>query len=152
MSADRPLPPLLAEYAGTLEGLERGERIEALISIAERFRGAPDHVASRPYAEDRRVPGCESQAFVFAEERADGRLDFHFAVENPQGISARALAVILAESLSGAPLDQVAAVPAGVVERIFGPELSLGKSLGLTGMLHSAQREARRRAVAVAGR
>ncbi len=151
MSVESPLPPQLEDYASTLEGFERGERIEALISIAERFRGVPESVAIRPYADERRVPGCESQAFVYASERPDGRLDFHFAVENPQGISARALAVILAESLSAAPLEEVVAVPTGVVDRIFGSELSLGKSLGLTGMLQFAQREARKRGAAVTG-
>jgi cysteine desulfuration protein SufE len=57
-------------------------------------------------------------------------------VENPQGISAMALAEILRGSLSGAPLEEVAAVPADVVYRIFGRELSMGKSMGLMGMVN----------------
>jgi len=150
-SAEAALPPRLLELIETLDGLDRGERVEALISFAERFREVPERVARRPFPEARRVPGCESQAFVWSEERAEGGLDFHFAVENPQGISARALAVILADTLSGERPEAIAAVPAEVVERIFGPELSTGKSLGLAGMLQSVQREARRGAVRSGG-
>jgi cysteine desulfuration protein SufE len=143
--ARAPLPPRLAETVELLETLERGERIDALISIAGRFRDVPERIARRPFAEARRVPACESEAFVFVEERGDGTLDYHFAVENPQGISAKALAVLLAEGLSGAPLEQVAAVPAELVERVFGRELSMGKSMGLAGMVQMARREAGRR-------
>jgi cysteine desulfuration protein SufE len=62
-------------------------------------------------------------------------LDFHFAVENPQGISAKALAVLLGDTLSGAPPEQVAAVPQDIVYQVFGSELSMGKSMGLMGMV-----------------
>lgn len=144
-SAEAALPARLAETLDLVGSLERAERVDALISLADRFRDVPERIARRPFDESARVPGCESQAFVFADERPDGTLDFHFAVENPQGLSAKAFAVVLAESLSGEPLELVAAVPAAVVERLFGRELSMGKNLGLTGMLQFVQREARRR-------
>ena len=57
--------------------------------------------------------------------------------------SAKALAVILGESLSGAPLDQVAQVSQDVVHRIFGDELSMGKSMGLMGMVSMIRNAAR---------
>jgi cysteine desulfuration protein SufE len=144
-SADGALPARLAETLELVGSLDRAERIDALISLADRFREVPESIARRPFDERSRVPGCESQAFVFAAERADGTLDFHFAVENPQGLSAKAFAVVLGDTLSGEPLERVAAVPAAVVERLFGRELSMGKNLGLTGMLQFVQREARRR-------
>lgn len=114
---------------------DRQERIQLLIDIARRYRPVPSGIASPPYAEEFKVPACESQAYVFPEPNADGTLTFHFAVENPQGISAMAMAVILGESLSGAPPDQVSAVSPDVVYEIFGRELSMGKSMGLTGMV-----------------
>ena len=43
--------------------------------------------------------------------------------------------MILDEALSGAPLEQVAAVPQDLVYRVFGRELSMGKSMGLMGMV-----------------
>lgn len=135
--------PELAELVGMLSGLDRSGRIEALIALAESYREVPPRVASRPFPEANRVPACESQAYVFTEPRPDGSLDLHFAVENPQGISAKALAAILARTLSGVSPAAVAAVPVEVVEQLFGRELSMGKSLGLAGMLLAVQRAAR---------
>jgi len=123
----------------TLEMLElvpdRSERIQLLIDIARKFQDVSPQVATRPFPEENRVPACESEAFVWAERRPDGRLDFHFAVENPQGISAKAMAVILKDTVSGQPLEQVAAIPQDIVYKVFGNELSMGKSMGLMGMV-----------------
>jgi cysteine desulfuration protein SufE len=134
----------------TLEALEmvpdRNERIQLLIDIAGRFEEVPPRLARRPFAEEHRVPACESEAYVFGEERPDGTLDFHFAVENPQGISAKAMAVILGEALSGAPPGQVAEVPQDVVYKVFGHELSMGKSMGLMGMVGMVAAIAKKRA------
>jgi cysteine desulfuration protein SufE len=138
-----------AKLADLLEALrliqDRGERIQLLIGIAERFKPVPGRIAAPPYSEEHRVPNCESQAFVWAEELESGNLKFHFAVENPQGISAMATAVILDETLSGAPLDQVAKVPGEIVYEIFGNELSMGKSMGLMGIVSMVQNFAKRK-------
>jgi cysteine desulfuration protein SufE len=127
------------KLARTLESLgmvsDRSERIQLLIDIADRFREVSPQIARRPFAEEHRVPACESEAYVWGQVRPDGALDFHFAVENPQGISARAMAVLLGDTLSGAPLEQVAAVPQDIVYTVFGNELSMGKSMGLMGMV-----------------
>ena len=127
---------------------DRSDRIQLLIDTADRFREVPGSVARRPFDESRRVPHCESEAFVWAEERPDGALKFYFAVDNPQGISARAMAVILDETLSGADPAEIAAVPGDLPLEIFGRELSMGKSMGLMGMLGMVQLEARRRLAA----
>jgi len=137
------LPERLEGFVSTLEGLDRSERIEMLIEVADQFRPVPSRIAQRPYSAEHRVPGCESEAYVWSEAGAEGALTYYFAVENPQGISAMALAEILRQSLSGAPLEEVAAVPADVVYRIFGNELSMGKSLGLMGMVNMIRAEAR---------
>lgn len=143
----------MAEIPGKLTELvelfalvtDRSERIQMLIDIAGRFQEVSPQVARRPFGEEHRVPACESEAFVWAVEQPDGTLAFHFAVENPQGISARAMAVILGETLSGQPLAQVAAVQGDVVYGLFGRELSMGKSMGLMGMVAMVARSARRR-------
>jgi cysteine desulfuration protein SufE len=128
-----------AKLTDTLETLEmvpdRGERIQLLIDIAGRFEEVPTRLARRPFAAEHQVPACESEAYVFGEERPDGSLDFHFAVENPQGISAKAMAVILGDALSGAPPEQVAEVSQDIVYQVFGRELSMGKSMGLMSMV-----------------
>jgi cysteine desulfuration protein SufE len=130
------IPQKLADTLDTLGMItDRGERIQLLIDIADRFREVPPQVARRPFGEAHKVPACESEAYVWGEARPDGALDFHFAVENPQGISAKAMAVLLGDTLSGAPPEQVAAVPQDIVYRVFGNELSMGKSMGLMGMV-----------------
>ena len=132
----KPLPDKLDQLISMLESMEREDRIQMLIDVAERFQSVPPRIAQRPFPAERRVPGCESEAYVWSEPQPQGTLAYHFAVENPQGISAMALAEILRDSLSGAPLPEVSDVPADVIYRIFGRELSMGKSLGLMGIVN----------------
>ncbi len=128
-------PPALGRILADFDGAGRDRRIELLLAYSERYREPPPGVATRPYPPGHRVPGCESEAYVWALPRPDGTLTFHVAVDNPLGVSARALAVILGETASGAPLEQVLAIEEGIVAALFGPELSMGKGQGLTGMV-----------------
>jgi cysteine desulfuration protein SufE len=148
VDGDENLPATLADAIADFELVDRALRSEMLIEYADRFRDVPATIATRPFSASARAPRCESEAYVFAVDRPDGAMDLHFAVENPQGLSAKAWAVILAETLSGQPLERVAAVPAEVVRRIFGHDLSMGKELGLLGMLELVQGEARTRLAA----
>ncbi len=147
------LPPRLVDLLDLFAFLpDRSARIETLIGIAERFREVPPEVAVRPFAEEHKVPACESEVYLWASPLADGTLKLHFAVENPQGISAKAMAVVLDETLSSAPLVQVASVPRDLPMRLFGNELSMGKSMGLTAMVAMVQAAARRRLAAASSR
>ena len=74
-----------------------------LLSYADQFKDVPPEVATRPFPEKNHIPQCESDAYIWALKRPDGTLKLHFAVENPSGISARALATILDKTLSGPP-------------------------------------------------
>ncbi len=145
MTESVPPPPRLADVIADFEFVDRALRAEMLIEYADRFREVPPEVAARPFPETHRAPRCESEAFVFATDRPDGTLNLHFAVENPQGLSAKAWAVILDDTLSGEALDRVAAVDPDVLYRIFGRDLSMGKGQGLIGMLELVHREARTR-------
>lgn len=127
-------PQKLQDLVDTLGMVDRSERIQLLIDIAERFREVPESVAQRPFSDERKVPGCESEAYVWVG-KDDGKPKFYFAVENPQGISAKAMAAILDETLSGEDPQVVASVSGDVVYEIFGRELSMGKSMGLMGMV-----------------
>ncbi len=139
------LPEKLEEVRRLLAGLDRSGRIQMLIDLAGTFTPVPPRIATRPYPPTHRVPGCESETYIWSEPGPDGTLCFHFAVENPQGISARALAAILQRTLSGAPLEAVAEVPPDLIYDLFGAELSMGKSLGLMGMVNMVRAMARRR-------
>ena len=139
------LPAPLANVVADFELVDRAMRSEMLIEYADQFTEVPAEVASRPFPEANRAPRCESEAFVFATDRPDGTIKLWFAVENPQGLSAKAWGAILEETLSGQPLEQVARVPQDVIFRIFGRDLSMGKGQGLVGMLEFVQHEARKR-------
>lgn len=123
---------------------DREIRAEMLIDYAKRFREVPERIARRPYPEERRVQYCESEAYIWSEPQADGTLKFYFAVENPQGISAKAMAAILDETVSGAPAEQVAQISGEIAYQIFGRGLTMGKGMGLMSMVGMVQNEAKR--------
>jgi cysteine desulfuration protein SufE len=131
-------PPKIQEFLDTLSFFpDRADRIQALIEIADQFQPVPDDVATRPYPEEKKVPGCESEVYVFQSGSPDA-LAFHFAVENPQGVSAKAMAAILSQGLNGLSAGEVAKLNDQLVYEVFGRELSMGKSMGLMGMVRSA--------------
>jgi cysteine desulfuration protein SufE len=139
-------PPELEEVLELLDSVgSREERIDLLMSLANRLRPVPERIARRPYPETHRVAGCESQVYIWAERRPDGTADFHFAVENPQGVTAQALAAILQQTCSGVPAEQIRAIPEDVIFRIFGRELSIAKITGLTGVIRKLQTLAEQR-------
>ncbi len=124
---------------------DRTERIDMLIEYADRFQEVPERIATRPFPEENHVQKCESEAYVWAEDLPDGTLKFHFAVENPQGLSAKAWAVIMDETLSGQPLEAVAEVPCDSVFTVFGKDVSMGKGMGLMGITDLVTTFARQR-------
>ena len=139
------LPPRLEELLEDISELtDRQERFMVLIDFADRFKEVPPRLAERPFPENHRVQRCESEAYVWAEETEPNKVKLHFAVENPQGISAKAMAVILDETLSGESPESVATVPPDIVLKIFGKELSMGKGQGLMGMVELAKVLAKR--------
>jgi cysteine desulfuration protein SufE len=145
------IPDALADIVSDMESItDRNERAELLIETADRFGDyrVPEEIAAKPYPESHRVPACESDAYVWAADRPDGTLDFYFDVLNPQGLSAMAMSTILAETLNGQPLDQVAAVSSEIVFKLFGKDLSMGKGAGLMGIVSMVQAEAKKRLAA----
>ncbi|MCC7087899.1 MAG: SufE family protein [Chloroflexi bacterium] len=124
---------------------DRSERIDMLIEYADRFQEVPERIATRPFPEEHHVQKCESEAYVWAEDLPDGTLKFHFAVENPQGLSAKAWAVIMDETLSGQPLEAVAETPGDSVFTVFGKDVSMGKGMGLMGITDLVTTYARQR-------
>lgn len=137
-------PEKLSEMIELFEMIpDRSSRIDMLMGIADRFTPVPDSIAQRPYPEEHRVKDCESEVYVWTEEQPDQTLKLHFAVENPQGMSAMATAVILDETLSGLPPEKIAEISADVVYNFFGNELSMGKSMGLMGMINMVKSHAR---------
>lgn len=143
------MPESLRDLVEMISSIEdRQERIELLMSLADRYeRPSPEQVQA-PHPTDRQVPQCESEVYVYEEPLESGGLKWCFAVENPQGISAMAMSVILDDALSGADPERILAIPPDVVYDIFGRELSMGKGLGLMGMVQLVQALTKRRLAA----
>lgn len=142
------MPEKLTELVEDMASItDRTERAEMLIEMADRFDEVrvPSTLATKPYDERHKAPACESEAYVWAVDQPDGSLKYYFDVLNPQGLSAMAMSVILGETVSGQPLDQVINVSDEIVFKIFGKEISMGKGAGLMGILKLVRAEARAR-------
>jgi cysteine desulfuration protein SufE len=141
MSLPAKLQTILDTFA---EFPDPADRTNLLLSYADLFKEVPASVATRPFAQDHLVPYCESEAYVWGVMRPDGTMALHFAVENPSGVSAKALAAILERSLSGLQPADIAEVTPDVVEHIFRQNISMGKGLGLMSMVEAVRALAKR--------
>jgi cysteine desulfuration protein SufE len=133
----------LQQLVDTFQMFDPADRTSLLLSYADQFREVPPEIASRPFPRSHQVPHCESDAYVFAQKKPDGTLKLYFAVENPSGISARALAAILDKTLSGLPASEIATIDPQIVEKIFRQNISMGKGLGLMSMVQAVTTLAR---------
>ncbi len=115
------------------------DRTGMLLSYSDQFREVSSEVAQRPFPKSHQVPQCESDAYVWAVRQPGGTLKLHFAVENPSGVSARALAAILDKTLSGLTPAEIARIDSGIVERIFRQNISMGKGMGLMSMVEAVR-------------
>jgi cysteine desulfuration protein SufE len=147
MTRSAPVPAKLQSVLDTFaEFPDPADRTNLLLSYADVFKEVPASVATRPFAKDHLVPHCESEAYLWAVMRPDGTMAFHFAVENPSGVSAKALAAILERSLSGLRPAEIAEVTPDIVEQIFRQNISMGKGLGLMSMVEAVRALAKRAA------
>ena len=142
------IPEKLEQLIETFEMFDPADRTSMLLSYADQFKEVPPAVATRPFPESHHVPQCESDAYIWAVKRPDGNLHLYFAVENPSGVSAKALATILDKTLSGLPPAQIANVNCDIVERIFRQNISMGKGMGLMSMVQAMQALARAATIA----
>lgn len=113
------------------------DRVDLLLSYADRFREVPPKIATRPFPKEQRVPACESEAYVWAVPQSNGTLALYFAVENPAGVSAKALAAILEQTLSGLPPEEIERVPPDLIYDLFRQNISMGKGMGLMAMVQA---------------
>ena len=135
----REMPEKLRQVIDMFQMFDPADRTSMLLSYADQFREVPPSIATRPFAKSHQVPQCESDAYVWANKQPDGTIKFYFAVENPSGVSAKALATILDKTLSGLPAKDIATVDCGIVEQIFRQNISMGKGMGLMAMVNAVQ-------------
>ena len=136
-------PPKLQDVIDMFSMFDPADRTNMLLSYADQFREVPPQVATRPFAKSHQVPQCESDAYAWAMKQPDGTLKLHFAVENPSGVSAKALAAILDKTLSGLTPEEIAQVDSAIVERLFRQNISMGKGMGLMSMVEAVRALAR---------
>src|SRR5688572_9281339 len=119
------------------------DRTDLLLSYADQFKEVPPSIATRPFPKSHQIPQCESDAYAWAQKMPDGTLQLYFAVENPSGVSAKALAAILDRTLSGLPARDIATITPDIVEKIFRQNISMGKGMGLMSMVDAVRALAR---------
>ena len=137
-------PPKLAALLDTFDLFpDPADRTGMLLSYADQFKEVTPDVATRPFPKSHQVPQCESDAYVWAMHQPGGTLKLYFAVENPSGVSAKALAAILDRTLSGLRPEEIASVSCDIVERIFRQNISMGKGMGLMAMVNAVTALAR---------
>ena len=133
------MPEKLQKVIDMFQMFDPADRTDMLLSYADQFTEVPPGVATRPFDTSHQVPQCESDAYVWAQKLPDGTMKYYFAVENPSGISAKALAAILDKTLSGLPAAEIATVNCDIVEQIFRQNISMGKGMGLMSMVQAVQ-------------
>jgi cysteine desulfuration protein SufE len=131
------VPEKLQQLVDMFQMFDQADRTDLLLSYANQFKDVPPSVATRPFAQSHQIPQCESDAYVWALKQPDGTLQLYFAVENPSGVSAKALAAILDKTLSGLPAADIATVDTDIVEKIFRQNISMGKGMGLMSMVQA---------------
>ena len=134
-----PYPQKLQAVIDMFAMFDTADRTNLLLSYADQFKEVPPDVAARPFAKSHQIPQCESDAYAWAMQQPDGTLKLWFAVENPSGVSAKALAAILDKTLSGLNPEEIAQVDASVVEAIFRQNISMGKGMGLMSMVEAVR-------------
>lgn len=128
-----PYPEPIQEFVENLSFIDdRAERVQALIDMGKAFK--PPAI-EKPYPSENRVPGCESEVYTWVNLNPESKLDIQIVVDNPQGLSAMAMAQLLLEGLQNQPPATANHIDEDLVAKTFGPELSMGKSLGLTNLV-----------------
>lgn len=129
----------LQQLVEMFQMFDPADRTSMLLSYADQFKEVPASIATRPFPKSHQIPQCESDAYAWAQKLPDGTLKLYFAVENPSGISAKALAAILDKTLSGLPASEVAKISPDIVEKVFRQNISMGKGIGLMSMVQAVQ-------------
>jgi len=128
MATYKSLQRILDDFEGISD---EQQRIQMLISYSKRF----EEVASRPFDQAQCVPECESDVYIRVDVDNDNNIDFYAAVENPQGLSAKALGAVLQKALKDTKVEDIEKPGNALVYKVFGKQLSIDKNMGLMGMV-----------------
>lgn len=135
-----PYPQPIQEFVENLSFIEeRAERIQVLIELSRLYKPAQQE---KPYPPENRVPGCESEVYSWLSLTTENTLDLQIVVDNPQGISAMALAALITSGIQNQPRQTASHLDEDLVYALFGKELSMGKTMGLTNLVRQIRAQA----------
>lgn len=118
------------EIIGAFADLDGREKLELLVDYANGLPPLPAAYEARKTVEDRRVHECQTPVFLWTEcDAGKARLVAEVAPEAP---TVKGFVAILAAAVNGRPVDEVAAIPDDLLDRIgLAPVLGMLRARGL---------------------
>jgi cysteine desulfuration protein SufE len=144
---NEPLPELLEQIKEDFHALELRDRLQLLLEFSNELPELPERYRDHPDLLER-VEECQSPVFIFMEVD-DDNLVHMFATAPREAPTTRGFASILAQGLSGLPVDVVLAIPDD-----FPQDLGLTEAVsplrvrGMTALLGRAKRQIREKTAA----
>ncbi|MFN9369312.1 MAG: SufE family protein [Planctomycetia bacterium] len=118
------------EIVGEFAELDGREKLELLVDYANGLPPLPPAYEARKAVEDRRVHECQTPVFLWTEcDAGKARLVAEVAPEAP---TVKGFVAILAAAVNGRPVEEVAAIPDDLLDRIgLAPVLGILRARGL---------------------
>ena len=118
------------EIVGEFAELDGREKLELLVDYANGLPPLPPAYEARKAVEDRRVHECQTPVFLWTEcDAGKARLVAEVAPEAP---TVKGFVAILAAAVNGRPVEEVAAIPDDLLDRIgLAPVLGIRRARGL---------------------
>jgi cysteine desulfuration protein SufE len=144
---NEPLPEMLEQIKEDFHALELRDRLQLLLEFSNELPELPERYRDHPDLLER-VEECQSPVFIFMEVD-DDNLVHMFATAPREAPTTRGFASILAQGLSGLPVDVVLAIPDD-----FPQDLGLTEAVsplrvrGMTALLGRAKRQIREKTAA----
>jgi cysteine desulfuration protein SufE len=142
-----PLPDVLEQIKEDFHALEIRDRLQLLLEFSNELPELPARYADHPDLLER-VEECQSPVFIFVEIDDDNLVQM-YATAPREAPTTRGFASILAQGLSGLPVDVVLDIPDD-----FPQDLGLTEAVsplrvrGMTALLGRAKRQIREKTAA----
>jgi cysteine desulfuration protein SufE len=118
---------------------DRATRLEALLDYSRKLPPLPQHLEQEKERDDHRVHECQTPVFLWVEVE-NGRVHIHADVprESP---TVRGFISLLARSLDGAAVEDVARIPDDLLDQLgLSEALGMTRTQGLTAILQRIKR------------
>lgn len=135
------LPPSIQRVLQRFGALEREEKMQALISYANKLEPLPEHIAAldrQPF----KVPECQTPVEIVPEMR-NGLLHFYASINSRQSPTVAAFLAIVFTAVNDQPPSTTLAIPSDFVRQVM-RSIGLGtREVGLDAIVARLQRHAR---------